>query len=120
MTHPTPALVDIEELERQLSDILTAHAHYQDVFFGPTIAAASHNSLALLAELRALRVELAELRSQANEYGRHPFPASAELERALKTVQFFVDCAIVRGTNPSGAPQALSRIAAALGLGSGQ
>jgi hypothetical protein len=46
-----------------------------------------------------------------------PAATSAELAADMATVRFFIDVTIAGGANPSGAPQALSRIAAALGLG---
>ncbi len=107
---------------------VVAHAAYER---GRTAGDAAYNAMhgsdeqkihELREEVARLGKELAELRSQANEYGpapRSPMVNSAELARDVATVRFFIDITIAGGTNPSGAPQALGRIAAALGLGSG-
>jgi hypothetical protein len=72
------------------------------------------------AEVSRPTAELAELKSQANEYRRHPFPtvASAELERDVKRLRYTLQIAPLAVEPHRLAKEALSRIAAALGLGS--
>jgi hypothetical protein len=49
-----------------------------------------------------------------------PALSRAELEREVATVRYFIDLTIAGGAHPSGAPQAISRIEAALGLKAGE
>jgi hypothetical protein len=90
-------------------------------------------------EVKQLRAELAELRSQANEYGRHPAPtvASAELEADLRAKavaayeammkELMGRCGIENAFDDIDgairdeiAEACVTRIEAALGLGSGK
>lgn len=92
------------------------HDYYPAVCLKCLAPIQSPGEVAALAEVERLKGELAELRSQANEYGRHPFPtttvASSELEADLETIRLAMN-------GHPGKPDrwaALSRVAAALGV----
>ena len=69
------------------------------------------------AEVARLTAELAELRSQANEYGPAPGMALADRERLAADMEMLRQALLTLGVPAKNAHDGLNRIEAALGIG---